>query len=173
MATIPSNLRFPTSAQNPSEAIMDLFGKQVYLGNTFVYASSVSVSGTSEQPFYTLANPLDNAKSLFVNLRKVISGSASLSVIMKCYIAPIVSVAGNAQTAINMRPANGNLATGVLQLSPTVSANGSLILVEASNAFDPKFSQNLVILDPGQVMLVTFQCSASDTVLFELGWYEL
>lgn len=175
MATIPSNQNFPTNKQIPDHAILDILGKQTYLGNEFIYSvpSNQIVSGSETALLYHI-NPVGNSKSLFHSIRKLTCITLTNTVLFRFYSNPTVSSNGTLQTPTNLRPANANLTTGNLYLSPTASANGTFLGTLASSAFVPDVSNVLLILDPGQSILVTAQASAASTAIAtELGWYEL
>lgn len=168
-----------TNRQDPMNSILDVNGRQSYLGNQFLYASNVSVSG-SETPILLLSNPVVTTsafpasyKSLFVNLRKVVCSVTGASSVLKYYFNPTVTGAGTPVTIINARPANPNTAVGVLTSGPSASGNGSLVDSLASAAFSTDVSDFLLILDPGKNLLITAQASAgSTTTLIKLGWME-
>lgn len=171
-----------TNKQVPDNAILDAFNKQTYLGNQFKYGvSSVEIASTSEIPLLLLSNPAisstafpSNYKSLFVNYRKMICITSSETAIFRYYVGPTVTAAGSVVTPVNMRPANLTTAVGVLTTSPTVSSNGILTGMLSSNAFVEDRTQELLILDPGQNMLVTIEAGSTTTFIgHETGWYEL
>lgn len=169
-----------TNRQIPQDSILDTFSRQSYLGNQFIYAASVSAPG-SETPLFLLSNPVvvgaafpATYKSLFVNLRKVVCSVTGASSVLKFYFNPTLTGNGTPVTILNARPANLNTPIGVLTSSPTTSANGSLVDSLASAAFSTDESDFMLILDPGQKLLVTVQASAgSTTTLTKLGWFEL
>lgn len=81
---------------------------------------------------------------------------------------------GTSETPVNLRPSNPNTSVMSICLSPTVSANGTLISYMMSASQTPNSSDLLIVLDPGQTLLVTVTVSnASDKVATELSWYEL
>jgi hypothetical protein len=171
---LTNSLSFPTSKQVPDHAILDINAKQIYLGNQFIYATnSTAISGTSETPLVLMSNPTTNAVSLFHNVRKLTCLTASNSSIFRFYLSPTGASGGTAQVPINLRPASSNTSKSVVTLSPTVSTNGTFLAALASSAFNPDISSLLIIIDPGQVMLVTVQNSATSSVAAELSWYEL
>lgn len=171
-----------TKNQIPENSILDHFDKQAYLGNQFAFVlSDFSAGATSETPFLLLSNPAVSASafgtgygSLFQNLRRIISLTANDTVILRAYMNPTVTANGTAKTPVNVRPGSSNTSIAKLYESPSVSANGTLVDVIASNAFDPKDSSSLLILDPGQSLLLTVQQSAGAGVVgCSLGWFEL
>lgn len=169
-----------TNRQVPDHSIMDYYEKQNYLGNQFIYTSSVTPGVTTELPILLLQNPTvvgsgfpSGYKALFVNTRKVSSTTASATAILRYYLSPTFSVAGATQTPLNLRPASPNTSQAVLSTLPTVSANGKLVFFLSSSSFVSDSDGKFVIVDPGQTLLVTAQSSSgSGTLLSSLGWFE-
>lgn len=80
---------------------------------------------------------------------------------------------GTVATPVNFRPASPNVSQMFLGTSPSASANGTLMAHLMSANQSSNVSQVLVILDPGQSMLMTVTASnASDVVAYEFGWFE-
>jgi hypothetical protein len=173
MATIPSQPNFPTSKQVPDHAIQDIYGKQAYLGNQFVYnTGTTAISGTSETVLLLITNP-STSKSLFFQSKKL-SSLAATSATLRWYLSPTSSAPGTTQTPINMRPANANVSQAVVGLTPTVSANGTYVSQLNSINYYPSQDSSLLILDPGQVLLLTAQVGTGGTnVAVELIWQEI
>lgn len=166
-----------TSKQVPEHSILDHFNKQVYLGNQFSAVAGVATSGTAEAGAILLTCPVGglNQKSLFVDLRRAASVTSANSVIVKAYVSPSAAAGATPLVPVQMRPAN-TVTTSIASAStaPTVTSNGSLVDVLAGAAFTTLQSDRLIILDPGQSLLITVQTSASaTTVELQLSWYEL
>lgn len=171
--TIPTQTRFPTPNQNPSNSILDVFNKQVYLGNQFSYAASITPGATSET-LLLLLNNASTTKSLFVCHRKLITVTASQTCILRYYLNPTVTGAGTPVTPTNLRIANANVSVATLGTSPTASANGTLFCTLSSTPAVSDSSDFLTILDPEQSILVTSVASSNSTVILtELNWFEL
>lgn len=180
MAILPA-----TSRQVPEHAIMDMFGKQPYLGNQFMASSnSISISGTSEVPVMYLACPSaatqavgasQNAKSLFCNLKGLYCGdqSEATGLIYRIYFGSVYTSGGTAVTPVDMRPANPLVSVAVVYVSPSVSSKGTFVYGHSVGFESPSVSRELVILDPGMNMLITAQPSASSTGTINLSWYEI
>lgn len=172
MASIPSQTRFPTSNQNPTNSIMDYFNKQAYLGNQFAVTLSPTITG-SEVATLLMQN-LSTTKSMFVNNKMLTSLTASNSAVLRAYIGPTFSAAGTAATIENFRPANTTASVATLTTGPTASNNGTLIDVIASPTLTTNRSNQMTIIDPGQTLLITLQASAGGTVIaYQLAWFEL
>lgn len=174
-----------TNRQVPEHAIMDLLGKQPYLGNQFMAGSnSVSISGTSEVPIMYIActsagtqgvGTSQNAKSIFCSLTKLFcADQAELTgITYRVYFNAVGASSGSAVTPVNMRPANPNLSIATVLISPTVSNKGTYVYSYAVGFESPSVSRELVILDPGMNMLITAQPSASSAGIVDLSWYEI
>lgn len=163
-----------TNKQVPDHSIMDHFRKQAYLGNQFGLALNNTSAGTSEAPLLLLNNTSTSAKGIFLDSKMITSLTASDTAVLRFYIAPTVTTVGTPATPVNARPANTNTSVMTVTSAPTVSANGTLIETLATTAFITGLSQMMQILDPGQVMLITLQTSASSAATStQLNWWEL
>lgn len=109
MATIPSNFNFPSAAQNPDRSIMDINGRQTYLGNTFVLplnGATVNADGSGdEEPISLITNPLGNKKTIFIFQE---TASATDACIVRYYGAPTVTGFGT-QTVALVADSGGSL----------------------------------------------------------------
>lgn len=168
-----------TNKQVPEHAIYDFFNKQVYLGNQYLYTANTAITGTSENAIYLLSNPPvsgnafpNSYKSLFVNLRKFTCATSSQSAVIRFYVSP-TATPGSPLTPLNARPLSLNTSIAALSSGPTASANGSLIGAVATSAFVSNSDNNLLIIDPGQSLLITCQATANSTLVSEIGWYEI
>lgn len=172
-----------TNKQIPDAAIMDHYNKQAYLGNRYNYILSYTAAGTGEVAQILLQNlavvgsafPAQNGawKALFVDLRSITGLTASDVYTMKTYLNPTVSSVGTAQTPVNLRPASTNTSIATVHSAPSVSANGTLVETLASPALGTQMASNLIILDPGQSLLITLQTAISGVINAQIGWYEL
>lgn len=172
-----------TNRQLPDNAILDLFNKQTYLGNRYTFVMAFTAAGTTETVSLLLQNPAQTTvafpsqggpSSLFVDLRRMSGITAITSAnIMRTYLNPTVTAVGTAKTPINMRKASPNTSIASLHSGPTISANGTLI--EAISSANPETiaSGDLIILDPGQSLLITLQTETSAVINAQLSWYEV
>lgn len=171
---ITGNQRFPTPNQVPDHAILDFFNKQVYLGGNFTYSLDATVAGTSETTVLLLQVPATATKSLFFRGGNFAAETATHSALFKLYVNPTISAAGTAQTPINTRTASSNASVMALTTAPSVSANGNLVGHVMSNAQTQAQFNQLLILDPGQSLLLTVTVStAADKIAADVVWYEL
>lgn len=178
MAILPTNSR-----QIPDQSIMDYFNRQSYTGNQFIYALRSTIAGTTETNLLYLLNPSANSGAsgggnqnigLFLNLRRVTSVTASQSILLNFYLNPTVGTNGTAQTPVSARPAFALSSKMSLFSAPTSSANGTLIGSIMASAQSSQQNNFMMVLDPGQSMLVTVIAGAANNVaVTELGWYEM
>lgn len=166
-----------TNRQIPDQAILDLTGRQTYLGNQYAVPFVGTSLSSSEADLFLISNATNGTGTgigVFFNLSKLVCLTASSTALIRAYSNPTVSGAGSAATAINMRPSYGvtgskaTIATGI-----TTSANGTLIDFIGSSTLVSAASNNLIILDPGQSLLITGQGSGSITIDAVFGWYEI
>lgn len=170
---ITGSLSFPTSKQLPDHAILDLNGKQVYLGNSFTLAlNAVTASGTGEVGVSLIVNPIGSPKSLFVFTRRAACADTA---VFRYYVGAVISLAGDTAIPVNLRPASSTTSISVCTLAPTASNNGTFVSALLPN-MNAAINDSLIILDPGQSLYMTCQlASGSDpTQIFtETLWYEL
>lgn len=162
-----------TQTQLPLEAILDIFGKQTYLGNSFTLpAPGVSLSDENEDVVTLIENPSTSGKSFFIFSSGFMSNNNPL--LMRLYLKPTVTSAGSATAAINLRSGATTTSVSKCYLGASISANGTLLTVLPANTSG--MSTNLlIVLDPGTNLLITGQQAASGTslALTELAWYEI
>lgn len=175
VSIISGNPGLPTASQVPDHSLLDINGRQTYLGNTFILPGNpngVTLSDMTETNIALITNPATSKKSLFLFQRKLASTD---TVIVRFYLNPTVSNHGTPATPINLRFANTNTSSSLVYNTPTTSAKGTFIAVLASIIEFETVSDVLFVLDPGQSMLVTAQTTSSDPVLVfqENIWYEI
>lgn len=170
-----------TSVQVPDHAILDTFNKQTYLGKSFLASTGpVTVSSANtETPLMTISNPAANALpqnlSLFQAVRKLSQSNnvSTATTIFRFYLAPTITMAGTVLATPNLRTGSANTSKMSAHVSPTTSANGTLLATFAIN-YQQIDSSVLFILDPGATMLVTAETDTMNTgVICELTWWEL
>ncbi len=91
MSVIPSNFNFPTSRQVPDQAIMDINGKQSYLGNVFSLLNGTAgdaLTQNTEKNLLLIKNASTTAKSIFISDRMIAANDA---VIARFYINPTIA----------------------------------------------------------------------------------
>jgi hypothetical protein len=167
----------PNNAQQlPDKSILDYFNRQTYLGNTFsLPINGLVISGTSETPAVLIQNAqsttLQGQKSIFSNSRGVAANSPT---IFRYYLNPTITDIGTPAFPVNLRPASGTSSISTCSVSPTVSNNGTLVLVVSVNDYSTVLFNSLVVLDPGQSLLTTVQAITTGTTIFnENIFYEL
>lgn len=109
--------------QIPDKAILDLFGRQAYLGNEFSASSGYVTQPTiTENPYLYLKNPSTNTKSAFIHkLEWTFGGSVGL-VLGRSYLNPTVSSNGLSTSPVNARPSSGVSSTISSFTSPVIAA---------------------------------------------------
>lgn len=173
------SLKPGSTRQIPEQAILDYYNKQTYLGNSFV-ASSGLVAGTgSEVPLLLLSNPATNFNQngqagnlgCFLGLRKLQCDTIGTAAIFNFYSNPTTISGGSAVTPLNLRPAWGTVSKMVVTKGPTVGVLGTFIAPFVVNISEND-SNLLLVLDPGQSLLVTQNVSTAN-VAAEFSWYEI
>lgn len=171
-----------TNRQVPDHSIFDAYDKQAYLGNQYCYTTDdTTIASTSEIPLFLLKNPVITTTafpaqyvSLFFNLRKLFTLTDLETSVLRFYFHPTVTGAGTPVSPVNLRRASPNVSIAALSIAPTVSANGTLVDFIASTSSVLNQSELMIILDPGQSLLVTVQTSNDPTdISVGLSWYEL
>lgn len=164
-------------SHTPEKSILDLNGRQIYLGNAFVSGFEAQPIGTTDEtPVFLVVNPSDSKKSAFSFFRRFeILVTSNQFCTFSVYGNPLVINPGTPVTP-------GNLRFG---LTPSVSAILTYFLPIASPFGAPSLRRSiatgsasieddvLCILDPGSSMLLTAKPSnTAAPIAFQLGWYE-
>jgi len=162
--------------QVPDKSILDLHGRQAYMGNEFTAIPAALTIGTAELPAVLLRMPASttNPASAFLTALHAIVDSSSATCLIKMYLQPTVSNVGADQVSTNVRPASGVAATAVVTTLPTVSNNGILIYTSRIGANQTLNDHALHrVLDAGYSVLITLQASgASTAVHVNIAWFE-
>lgn len=169
----------PNPNQIPDKSILDAYYRQTYLGNAYIATVASSLSDTSEHGLILIENPAVSqlpGKAIFVNLRRF--SSSAEQVLIKTYINPTVNSTSTAYVPNNLRPASPNTSISATYAAGqfSTSANGTLISAIGCAADDYVVQDNqlLVILDPGQSLLITATALADTTSLdADISWYEI
>lgn len=172
MANTPNN-----GYQISEKSILDQFNKQTYLGNSYsVPVINVNLTTSGETNVVLLENPSTNTKALFVNLRRY--SSSAEQCLVKVYVNCTVSTTSTATTPVNLRPASANTSSAEVYENGqfTTSANGTSItsLGCPADYYITLDSTLLIILDPGQNLLITSTATTANTLFnADISWYEL
>lgn len=167
-----------TQFQIAEKSILDLQGRQTYLGNGFVAGlSGASLPTTAETPVMSISNPSGNSKSMFIFLKrfgvvKAVTDGADFIY----YTSPTITGAGTLITPHNLRSnLNAISSTMVIHQLPTVSANGTFLTENgAFGGSAPTDDSVLTIIDPGVTLLLTASLvTAPQTVMHQMYWYEI
>lgn len=98
--------------------------------NLFGVATSLSAVGATQLPFFLIKNP--SGSGVTVKLRKLIySNSHTVAgswIRFRVYMNPTITSDGTALSEIALDVGSGKTASATTFLSPTISANGSLVL---------------------------------------------
>lgn len=165
--------------QIPQNSILDLNGKQVYLGQAFTLpAAGTSIATTTETPIAVLTNPTTTGSanhaplSLFLFFRVVSTNNNPI--LVRSYLNPTLNVPGSATVALNMRSGSAATSISVNYLGATITTNGTL-LGTLSASTSRNSSDTLYVLDPGTSLLITAQQAAAGTslVIPEIVWFEI
>lgn len=177
---MPTQPNLLTSKQIPDHSILDIFNKQIYLGNNYTVVVPFT-AGVAELPVLLLANNSTAnptavsgiATALFQHTIKVIDLSPGGSVILRVYLNPTVTAVGTPVTPINTRTAYPNNSIATVTSGPTVSSFGTLEDAVSALAQQVGESDLLKILDPGQSILITALASAAVLIDAKINWYEI
>jgi len=174
--TTPANSR-----QIPDHAILDYFGKQIYLGNQFHFVlSDIAITSTAEQMVALVTNPAvfgapnNVSKGVFIAYRRI--SSLAQAGQARFYINPTVTSIGTPLDPVQSRPASSTVPVSKWSIAPSVSANGTLFstLEVPSSYFISEETTRTIILDPGQSMLITFIAdTGATTINLNIGFYEI
>lgn len=166
------------SHQTPDNSILDLNGRQVYLGSAFISGTALTAVGsTSETPFVLLSNPASSGKSIFIYTKKMsVESTGANYCVFRYYQNPTVTSNGTALGINNLRM-NTNAISSVMQAyqSPSVSSSGTFLAdLAVANASSTQVSTIVQVIDPGNAMLIScIESSGTVPVAVELCWYEL
>lgn len=161
------------SKQTPDNSILDLNGRQTYLGNSFILPhTGITLTDTSEHPVQLIRNPATSGKSLFLFTRKL--STDNNAVLVSFYFNSTPNVVGAATTPVNMRSGSANTSISQCYLSATITANGTFLAAFPSTIYTIP-SDVLLIVDPGNNILITAtQIGAGTTHAYvESIWYEI
>src|ERR1700677_1561152 len=176
MSSLPNNPNFPTPSQVPENAILDINGKQTYLGNSFILPlNGLLLTSADETTAALIENPATSKKSLFLFTR---SATADAEAVLRYYFNPTVVTPGTPTTPINLRPASFNTSSSLCYLTPTTSSNGTFFSTVGTEVTTEVLSNIIFILDPGQSLLITAQSptwsEGNDVLVYsENVWYEI
>ena len=162
-----------TQTQLPMESILDINGKQNYLGNSFILPNpGTALTDETETPILVIANPTGSGKSLFVFNKKFTTNNAN--VLVKIYFNPVLNVPGALTTPINVRTGANTTSISKCYESMTITSNGTFVAVIPAIALLIN-TDLLYIVDPGKSLLITGTQLAMDTttVFAEIAWYEI
>ncbi len=162
-----------TKTQISTDSILDINGKQTYLGNSFMLPTAgTSLANTSETVLGAITNPTGSGKSIFLFSRMVSTNNNS--VLVRYYLNPILNVPGSITVPLNVRTGATTASVSICYLAPSITSNGSLLETIPASVYGIK-SGVLIIIDPGTSILLTGQQALAGTTLCvaENAWYEI
>lgn len=161
-----------TQTQIAEKSILDIFGRQTYLGNSFILPHpGITLSDTSEDPIMVLKNPAGSGKSMFLFVRKVLTNGNT--VVVKTYLNPTVNVPGSATVPLNLRTGSTLASISTCYEGATITSNGTHYGTVAAQPYSST-TDTLLVLDPGGSLLLTGTAVAQPvTVYVEIAWYEI
>lgn len=164
-----------TNVQIPSESILDLFGKQTYLGNSFtVTTDSVALADTAEHPVLYVANASTNTKTLFNYVRALNCPDPAGTIIYRVYFNPTTVTAGSAATPVNCRTGSATASVATAKTSPAVVTKGTRVDTLTIGFSAQSIDSILLAIDPGTSLLITAQAvGGATTAIVSAAWYEL
>jgi hypothetical protein len=109
-----------TDRQIPDKSILDINGRQTYLGNTFILPiNGTNLLDNNEHPVALISNPASSQKALFLFARKVDSSDTTF---VRFYSTPTVTNPGGQTMAVNMRTGSANTSISTCYLNPALTA---------------------------------------------------
>lgn len=165
-----------TSTQVAEKSILDLNGRQAYLGNSFILPQDgKSFSDTSEDPVLLIQNPLGSGKSLFLSVKKYTTDANDVYV--RLYFNPTGVTTGDATVPVNVRTGSATTSITNCYLGPSASSNGTFITTLPATLYGLT-SEVLYIVDPGTSLYATGQQGIQEfpgatNLYLEISWYEL
>lgn len=132
----------------------------------------IALTDTTENPVAVIQNPAGSGKSLFLFNRKVTTDNNN--VLMRFYFNPVLNVPGSLTAALNLRSGATLASISKCYLGASITSNGTFISILPAISL-LIISDILLIIDPGNSLLITGQQESSGTtnVYAENSWYEI
>lgn len=162
-----------TQTQIPNDSILDINGRQTYLGNSFALpATGTSLTDTSETVMAVIKNPAGSGKSLFIFDRTIVTNNNP--VLVRFYKNTTINVAGSATAALNLRTGATTTSISLCYLGAMITSNGTFMQTLPASQYGT-CSNLLLIIDQGNSILVTGQQAGAGTTLAvaDIAWYEI
>jgi len=166
------------SHQTPDISILDLNGRQAYLGNCFISGTQLgSIGSTSETPYFLISNPASSGKSIFIYIKKMsVATNTAAYATFRFYQNPTVTANGSALGINNLRMNSAAISSVVKAYqAPSVSSSGTFLAdLAAANASSTQVSTVVQVIDPGNAMMISVtESTGTVPVAIEICWYEL
>ncbi len=162
-----------TKTQISTDSILDINGRQTYLGNSFILPTpGTSLTDTSEHPMCVIKNAAGSGKSLFIFNRVLVTNNNP--VLVRYYLNPTLNVPGSTTAAFNVRTGATTTSITTCYLGATITANGTLFETLPASQYGTQAGV-LLVIDPGASILLTGQQAGAGTTLVvpETAWYEI
>ncbi len=162
-----------TQTQVSTDSILDLNGKQTYLGNSFtLQTAGVSLTDTSEHLLCVIKNAAGSGKSLF--LFNSVAMTNNNPYLVRYYLNPVLNSAGSTTVPLNLRTGATTVSVSTCYLGSTLTSSGTLLQTLPSTTYGNQ-SSPLIIIDPGSALLITGQQAGAGTSLAvsQNAWYEI
>lgn len=162
-----------TTTQIPNDSILDINGRQTYLGNTFVLPMpGFSLTDTAAHPIAVIKNVAGSGKAFFLFNRNLVCDNNP--VVVSFYLNPVLNVPGSTTTAVNVRSGSSTTSVSTCYLGASITSNGTLVSALSCSTLGSS-SNVLFVIDPGTSMLVVAQQAGAGTtnVFTENVWYEI
>lgn len=163
-----------TQTQIAEKSILDLNGRQNYLGNAFttniIYPIATGTPG--QVPLVLIKNPAGSGKSLFF-IQSILNSDNSYMFFF-IYKNPTITSVGTALTVSNLRIGATTTSISQCYSSPTIANNGTQL-----SGFTNYSSQIVTypfILDPGTNLLINTGLAidyGNTNVFITENWYEI
>lgn len=162
-----------TKTQIAENSILDLNGRQTYLGNSFTLPMpGATLTDGTETPIAVIRNVAGSGKSLFF-MQQIVSTDAN-NCLVRFYLNPTLNVPGSTTSARGLRSGSTTASISTCYLGATITANGTLLYALPADASGTE-STVLYVLDPGDTLLMTAeQPTVTTTNVYVMNaWYEI
>lgn len=160
-----------TQTQVAELSILDIYGRQNYLGNAFIATTIVPVPDIGiYHPLLLIKNPAGSGKSVFI-FRETLASTTNYMFFF-FYKNPTVTVLGDVLPANNLRTGSTTASVTQCYEGSTVSSSGTLIGTFATNGATVDLN---FIVDPGNSFLVSgYQLGSFTSYVYVTPtWYEI
>lgn len=148
------------------------------LGTTFSLSSegTNAPTGSADNPILLLKNPNASGKTMYVH--RILAGTSvtNRSLVFEVYGSPTITANGSATTIVNNLIGNGTTSVGTAFTTPSISANGNLIIGLAngqnSNAIIAPIDFTIQIPPNNNLLIIANPSANNTTVEITVVWSE-